>query len=102
MKVTTPFSPARNHEEDHAILGKLWEMPDKLIMVLVPVISKHIPHEKGFARGEGVVAWFVQEDPRAVGALRAVYFNDYQTAEDVGDEIYTSFAEDVVKLKETE
>jgi hypothetical protein len=103
MKVTTPFSPARTHEEDHAILGKLWETPDALIMVLVPVLSKHIPEEKGFARGEGVVAWYVQPDPTsAADKLRAVSFNDYQTAEDVGDEIYKSFAEDLVKLKETE
>ena len=50
MQITSPYTMTRSTTEDNAILGKFWQTKDKVIMVLLPVVSKHIPPEKGFSK----------------------------------------------------
>jgi hypothetical protein len=50
-----------------------------MVMVLLPVVSKSIVPQKGFRRGESMVAWYVE----ALGPkkIRATYFTDYSVVD---------------------
>jgi hypothetical protein len=100
MQMKTPISRAKKTTEDNAFTAKLFEDAEgALVMVLLPCITRHIPNEKGFMRGEGLVAWHVKPFADDPSKCRAVYFADYGLVPEVTPEVLAQFAEAALKGK---
>merc|ERR1719482_2679362 len=80
MGMKTPLNlTMKMKTEDRAFYAKIWMTDGSLVMILLPVAAKNIQMQKGFKRGESMVAWYVESlGPKKV---RATYFTDYSVVD---------------------